>query len=433
MDYKSIPWSGFVPLDKPFGTADRCIQSLYLDEFDLLSKSGATRSDNQYDNFEAFLASEIDTECAPLFITCIYHDNCEERSRELGSFFKNNVQPKFPKAGLVIYSSDYVSGIQSHFQVHVPSETFREYERKVGRHIERMMNEQPTGSPLKPNSQEFSKLVVNASSLDEIEIIYDQPFTLNVNFEGVLFEFYCNFRNSSDQLVVFGQAAIDRNKTSLPCFFRWKWLDSLETSGIILNDPTLYLGENLNGGWFVGTRERDYVHDCVAIINRLRELAELNKPPVFFGSSAGGFTSLAFASCIPGAKAVADIPQVDLETYHMKGEVDRLAKAAFHVDEIQLVPEDLKYRTQAAKRFIKEGRLPDVIYLHNIRDTAHISQLNGFLQNWSNAAHKIPANNVGTLKLITYDRLHLSKGGHVPLSKNETLKIIQGLINTASN
>lgn len=428
MDYKTIPWSGIAPLDRPLGTADRCSQSLYLDEHDLFIKHGIARLDNQYENFEAFLRCGADAECAPLFISCVFKNQCEEHSRELGSFFKNHVQPKYPNAGLVIYSSEHVAGITSHFQVHVPSESLREYERKVGRHLERMLDEQPIGSTLKPSSAKFSQTSVTASSLEDIAIIYGEPYVLTVNLDGVPFEFYCNFRENADQLVVLGQAAIDRDKTILPCFFRWKWLDSLDASGIVLNDPTLYLGDDLNGGWFIGTPERDYVHECVSIINKLRELAGLSKPPIFFGSSAGGFTSLAFASCIPGSVAIADIPQVDLETYHMKGEVDRLAKAAFQVDEITLIPEEFRYRTQVAKRFMKEGRLPEIIYLHNIRDTAHISQLNGFLQSWSEAAHKLPAYDVGSLKVTTHDRLHMTKGGHVTLSKTDTLKIINSYL-----
>lgn len=429
IDYKQIQWSGFVPLDKQGGTIDRCIQSLYLDEFDLINKYSIQRDDCPIENIERITSSDMPSDVSPLFISCIFEGDCAGHADKLSVIFNEKILPLYPSAGLVVFSSSSIPKSLSHYRVHVPNKSLLEFERKVARHLEKLLDEQPLGSCLRPFSKEFSTTRIEVNSIDDITIHYDREFTLSVNLNGVVFEMYCNFKTNSNQIVVFGQAAVNREKTKLPCFFRWKWLDHLPVSGVILNDPTLYLSKGLNGGWFVGTTGRDYVHECNSIIHKLCEITKSYQPPVFFGSSAGGFSSLALASAYPRAKAIIDIPQVNLETYHVRSEIDKLSMAAFSVNDVTLIPDNLKYRIDISKRFEHEKRIPEIIYLHNIKDTAHISQLNSFLQNWSRVAHMLPSSEVGALRVITYDRWHLIKGGHVPLSKNESIFHIKSMLN----
>ena len=58
----------------------------------------------------------------------------------------------------------------------------------------------------------------------------------------------------ADRLFIMLNGAVDRKKTPLPVFARWNWGRVLGGHVLAVCDPTLYLDEELNIGWFVGRR-----------------------------------------------------------------------------------------------------------------------------------------------------------------------------------
>lgn len=419
--FKEMRWNCFVSVGRPGATIDRCIQSLNLDSHEVMTSAGIARSSDLCENAGAFLRSSHGRTEAPLLLICAYDDAQIADAGKCVDYFHAHLKPKNPSAGLVVFSSRAERQIGEHFHQHVPSQTLNEFERKVARHLQLLLEKQPAGSPLLPVRGEFSALAIEAEGASKVQLLLDQPFTLRVMVNGVPYEMYCHLRSNSDRLVVLGQDAITRDKVKLPHFFRWSWLDSIDASCIVLNDPTLYLGDDLNGGWFVGTPERDYVHECAEVIRVIAEQIGA-RAPTFYGVSAGGFSSLAFASCIEGAKAIVEIAQVDLTTYEKKREVEKLVRAAFKVDSVEAIPKALMHRVRIADRFKRERRIPEVLYQQNIRDRAHLLQFNSFLANWSEIAHMLPQSSVGKLHISTYDRWSISKGGHFPLPKDEAIK-----------
>jgi hypothetical protein len=130
------------------------------------------------------------------------------------------------------------------------------------------------------------------AGIDQVEPLFGQSQILRIELDGVNFELFTSLKRDSDQMLVFGQGAIDRTKHELPVFQRWSWAERHPCSVIVLNDPTLYLGE-IPLGWFQGTAERHYLPQCVAIVRHLVERMDLRPTDVlFYGTSGGGFTSL---------------------------------------------------------------------------------------------------------------------------------------------
>lgn len=422
MDYKKYQWNCLVSVEGYGLAIDRSIQTLNLDDFELMISNGIAKDNKILYNLQNFLEREFALIDNPLFVFSFY-DGVNEEVQECIDFFCAKIKDINKTAGLLIFSSSAIRWHGDYYHQHVPSQTYSEFEKKIARHLEKMVECQPASSPLNIQKSVFPKLYLETSCLDDFELIFDKPFLLKVMVEGVSFEFFCNFRSPSKRLIIFGQDAITRSKINLPYFFRWRWLESINESVIILNDPTLYLDDGLNGGWFIGEKNRDYVHECADIINKIvKKIA--SDPPTFFGVSAGGFSSLALASCIEGAKAVVEIPQIDLATYHQKKEIERLVAAAFGVSSIQKVPEDLIYRINIIERFKHENRIPDILYQQNINDEVHFSQFQYFLKEWAGISHVIPHDKVGVLNVITYDRWSLSKGGHFPLQKKIAIERI---------
>ena len=303
---------------------------------------------------------------------------------------------------------------------HVPCATELEFAKKVSRHMEILLSNQPKGSTLKPSKAAYPKRTVNTDDLKRSDIKFDDNYILNVNTH---FQMFMSLKSKSRKLVVMGQDAINRNNIDLPAFFRWSWATDLPYSVIVLNDPTLYLNDTLNGGWFVGSGAEDYAQIQADIIRKIVDWFTLTDV-TFFGASAGGFSSIMLATCYgKGAQAIVDIPQIDLQTYHARNEVLNLFNAAFNINDT-VVPEDMRYRVDVTKRFEKYGFIPKIKYMHNVKDSSHISQLNYFINRWSEITHTLDQSQVGELTIHTYAKWHLTKGGHVPLSRQDAIEQI---------
>ncbi|MDV2860353.1 hypothetical protein R0I52_06475 [Psychrobacter sp. CAM01] len=304
---------------------------------------------------------------------------------------------------------------------HVPCATELEYARKVARHVEILLSNQPKGSTLKPSKASYPEKIITISDLKKDDIKFDDNYILNINDT---FQMFMSLKSKSQKLLIMGQDAITRSKVDLPLFFRWSWATELPYSVIVLNDPTLYIDDTLNGGWFVGTETEDYAQIQADMISKIVQWFKLDNKVTFFGVSAGGFSSLMLATCYgENAQAIIDIPQIDLQTYYKQNEVLNLFRSAFGVNNTA-VPADIQYRVDVTKRFEKYGFIPNIKYLYNVQDKAHSQQFNYLINRWSELAHKLDQDKVGDLTLHTYSKWHLSKGGHVPLNKQESFEQI---------
>jgi hypothetical protein len=130
--------------------------------------------------------------------------------------------------------------------------------------------------------------------------------------------------------LVFSPGFINRAQFQHPYFQRIKWLQTFDTYGISLADPTLDLDPGIGIGWFVGTKRTHYLACIAEFISRLLANLEIpNESTLFFGSSAGGFSSMAFAAFIRGACAFAINPQTNLARFHELRELNLIGKHCF--------------------------------------------------------------------------------------------------------
>lgn len=136
-------------------------------------------------------------------------------------------------------------------------------------------------------------------------------------------------------LIVVFHGALDRSRYSVPRFEYLRTLRRRSESLLFLSDPTLYLHESIQLGWYVGS-EIDNGHDLMATTIR-NICSELNQErPLLVGSSGGGFAALAVSAQIAGSLCLAFSPQTSIDRYHM-GYGRRLSTLAFptsrgHVD-----------------------------------------------------------------------------------------------------
>ena len=101
-----------------------------------------------------------------------------------------------------------------------------------------------------------------------------------------------------------------------PFFNRWKYMPYVRGHILLIADPMVDLYENLLTGWYYGNKEHCLAEDiCEFVPIFAKKLGIPNDRIFFFGSSAGGYTSLYCGTGVKGSTAVAINPQIQLQLY----------------------------------------------------------------------------------------------------------------------
>lgn len=171
--------------------------------------------------------------------------------------------------------------------------------------------------------------------------------------------------------MIINQAAVSRTR-ELPIFQRWKWINDFNANVLILNDPLLYKSTTLKAGWWVGTAACDLTYEFSKELGELLEKLEIpSKNTFFYGSSAGGFSSLQQSSCLKGSTAIIDIAQTDLFTYKQKNEVELTTTACYGTHDLNEIENKFSYRFRVIDRLKQLDNIPNIYILQNLEDTHH--------------------------------------------------------------
>lgn len=195
-----------------------------------------------------------------------------------------------------------------------------------------------------------------------------------VDLNGFTLDFY--FRPSATRRAyVFSPGWMNRETNKHPYFQRIKWFAHVDGIGVSLADPTLDLSEDVQIGWFVGTKSVDYAKVTIAYLAELfSRLGIVPEKTLFFGSSAGGFASLAFAAHMPGSRALAANPQTDVTQFHEPVELGKMMRATFGGLNLTLMPERFWARLRIADLWRINGVVPRAIIVLNTYDSWHLQQ-----------------------------------------------------------
>lgn len=248
----------------------------------------------------------------------------------------------------------------------------------------------------------------------------DDKLQISDTLDGVQFDAFFS-KKESKKLVVMFPGAVDRSKISPPIYHRWSWHNEICANVLVVNDPTLYLAENLRIGWLLGTKDKDYTALFCEFLNKCLQSIFPDVDELFFyGSSAGGFVAMQVASRYEGCKVLVNNCQTDVLKYH-KSHVNDMLGVSFPGMSILDVQEIYGERLSLIKRYTSLT-IPRVIYMQNISDDFHMK--NHFLP-FINSFNKfsIEENTSLTIRLYRDD-----KTGHSPLSKNLTLAQLHELL-----
>lgn len=194
-----------------------------------------------------------------------------------------------------------------------------------------------------------------------------------VDMGGFILQLY--FKPSlSKKALIFSPGFIDRAKFPNPYFQRVKWLKKFDAVGISLADPTLDLNEAIEIGWFLGTIQDYYLRQIAEFLQELLNHLEIRKEStLFFGSSAGGFSSLAFAAYIRGSCAFAVNPQTNILKFHGYAELAKISHHCFKGSSAIGMEKNWKSRLCISTLYTTIKFAPRIMIWQNTADEFHYS------------------------------------------------------------
>lgn len=262
---------------------------------------------------------------------------------------------------------------------------------------------------------------VNIEDIDEYFLKEYQGEHLKITINHLDFYFKINLKNRNDKLIVFSNGAVDPSKSKLPVFMRSKWAEDFNANCLYIDDKTIH-NNNLKIGWGVGTENRHYLLDYIQCVEKVRSILNIDsKNTIYYGSSAGGFMSIAMATIDIGTKAIANNPQTYVYRYH-KGSVDELFNTIFPKLERNEVIKKMSYRLSLVNIMARSKNVPEIWYLQNRLCKGDIvNHYNPFCEN-------IDKYNIDCKK-INFIFYHNKEDGHNPLNRKKTTEFINSVVN----
>lgn len=306
--------------------------------------------------------------------------------------------------------------------LHCPSADATEYALKIMGHLARLHH----SGLLLANPPEARQAFAPVLYGDNLGQALAAPLSLNqlhLERSGARFDALCHVVPGSKHLVVLGPSLMNRALNPFPYFFRWSWMQDFPFSTLILNDPTLYLDDTLAAGWFVGTPELDVMQLAATLVEEIAgHLSVCRGNIVFAGSSAGGFSAIGMAACLPGSHAFAEIAQFRLRPFSRQEDADAAIQAGLGLSPDQPVPPELAHRVDLVARIRWAGHLPNLYLCPNAHDmtAGHmVEQFGHFMQGYTQILVDMPQARRAQVCIDVVTRRHLLHGGHLALPKQE--------------
>ncbi|MFJ4168478.1 hypothetical protein ACIPY3_03100 [Paenarthrobacter sp. NPDC089714] len=189
---------------------------------------------------------------------------------------------------------------------------------------------------------------------------------------GLGIEAFGHFAAAPTKLLCFLPSAQRKDAPpQAPFYPRWSWAAGFPGWDVLsLSDPMLNSAPELAASWFASSEE-DIVSELAAFIREFCDRRGISVADVvLYGSSMGGFGALMVAAELKVARAVAEVPQLDLLLYPDKDALVDVEKMALHGRSLTSLAEEHPERTNVYERMVSTGALPPLTIVTNRGDSA---------------------------------------------------------------
>lgn len=262
---------------------------------------------------------------------------------------------------------------------------------------------------------------INFNEISREFLLENNGKTLAIEKENEVFFIRLKLKKYNNKLVIFSNGAVDTSKKEPPVFMRETWHDKFDASCIFIDDKTIH-DKNLAIGWGIGTEDRHYLNDYVEIVKKVSEnIYVLDENIFYYGSSAGGFMSIAMASMHRGTVAIANNPQAYVYNYFTSS-VNRLYEEIFTEKDPNIIKSKYSTRLSLTAIFKSTRNIPKTFYMQNRLCKMDMNQQ---LYPFWKTIEKLGIKS-NKINFILYNN-EISQ--HNPLNKNETIETVNGILN----
>jgi len=265
------------------------------------------------------------------------------------------------------------------------------------------------------------------NEISSFEFPLDELFGLQVTYNDTLYCLVIKFSSKNKNLICAGSGAHKRDTIhngqllKPPFFDRWSWNEYFKESFIAYADPMLFYEDKLKIAWFIGTKKHWHLQDLSEIIKELCKNQEIKHNNIlFYGTSGGGFASVALATLIKNSQVLINNSQFFIMNYWedvLNSLFDVLYDAFEGMDKDEII-EKIKHRLDVIELFKKENHAPFITYYVNSESEWDIKfQVIPFLKK----IYKLKQFN--GLNVVYYREI--KKVPHDPMDTNKTIKLIK--------
>lgn len=226
-------------------------------------------------------------------------------------------------------------------------------------------------------------------------------------------DMYYRSKNSDTTVVCF-HGAVEK-EVKLPWLVGAGVLKDADANRLSISDPTLFLHEEVQIGWFAGNSFMPNLHQTLERIIRKVIDTTSTKHVVFFGGSAGGFAALAMSRHFPGSLALPMNPQTSIQKFFPVPVGKYVSNAWPELPTLEEAPESVPHDLT---REYAGGHENTVAFIQNQRDLFHIKN------------HQQPF-----FEVLNTDQSWTLRGvwgtesdnGHVTPPREETARVLNGV------
>lgn len=189
----------------------------------------------------------------------------------------------------------------------------------------------------------------------------------DTRLSGLPIKYLATQRHATSMIVLMPSAlAPQREDRERVIFHRSNWASEWPSSEVLaFADPALQQDSRLNGAWFIHP-EHDLIETLAEIVKEHASAMYISpKDVIVYGASQGGFGALGVASII-GARAVAEVPQIDFELWQ-DGAIDDVEKYILGRS-ITSFRQEKPEQVSVLHRFQKSGQIPELEIITNLGD-----------------------------------------------------------------
>lgn len=266
---------------------------------------------------------------------------------------------------------------------------------------------------------------MDLEDIEHFNFPLNELFGLRVMHNYNEYCFLVRFSTENDKLVCIGSGSQFRDEKSFnrPVFQRHSWQKGINSSVIYYSDPVFLFDNTISCGWCVGTPREYYLGYIKKIIEKLSKNHKIkNEDILFYGSSAGGFTSIQLGTYFKGSFVLANNPQIDVRNFNKK-HYKKLLNVCFKNMSRKKVEKHFEYRLNVITNFKKEKYVPNIYYVLELYSKVDLEEnLIPFLSELISLDF---FNKSNSIQIMIYNQ----NGNHTPLNKKDTISLINRISN----